>query len=104
MKIIKIISEDIEKELDVAEDYIKKAIQNKKDFPNVAQAYADLCTTHLNCIKALHDQVVSIINNYRTQKGDPPAPMMAIYEYLHERQINKTVGIKNLQEIFKQMM
>lgn len=104
MKIIKIISEDIEKELDYAEDCIKKAVQYKTEFPDVARVYDSLCTAHLNCAKNLHDQVVSIINKYKSEKGEPPAPMMAIYEYLHERQINKTIGVRNLQEIFKQMM
>lgn len=104
MKIIKVMSEDIERELDLAEDCIKNAVQYKSEFPDVARAYDNLCTTHLNSIKVLHDQVVSIINKYKNEKGEPPAPMMAIYEYLHERQINKTVGVRNLQEIFKQMI
>ena len=103
MKIIKIISEDIERELDIAEDCARKAVQYKSDFSDVARAYDTLCTTHLNCIKSLHDQVVAIINKYKIEKGEPPAPMMAIYEYLHERQINKTVAVRNLQEIYKQM-
>lgn len=103
MKIIKVMSEDIERELDIAEDCARKSVQYKTEFPDVARIYDNLCTTHLNCIKSLHDQVVSIINKYKIEKGEPPAPMMAIYEYLHERQISKTVAVRNLQEIYKQM-
>lgn len=102
MKIIKELSTDIEKELDIAEQYAKKAIQYKTDWPDVAQGYFIASNTHLDLMKNLHDKVVNIINNYRQTQGDPPAPMMAIYNYLHERFIEKAAAIKNLQDLFRQ--
>ena len=33
-------------------------------------------------------------------KGNPPEAMLAIYNYVHERQINKSVAIKLLQEMY----
>ncbi|MBR3673969.1 MAG: hypothetical protein IKN65_06800 [Clostridia bacterium] len=53
--------------------------------------------TRMDGIKILHDRVVSIINAYKAEKGDPPATMMAIYNYLHERNIDKSISVKKLQ-------
>jgi len=101
MKIIKLLSEDIEQELDDAEKYAKLAIQYKEEYPEVARVFYGLSSVRMDGIKELHDQVVSLINNYKVVNGDPPAPMMSIYEYLHERHINQSVGVKKLQEMFK---
>ena len=101
MKIIKLLSEKIQDELDCAECYMKKAIQQKEEFPEVAQVFYTLSVGNMDRIDKLHTQVVSIIKEYRTKNGQPPAPMMAIYNYLHQRHIDKTIGIKKLQEMFK---
>lgn len=101
MKIIKILSQKIEQELDCAEDYAKLAIQYKDQYPQVARAFYDFSIIRMDGIKSLHDRVVALINDYQSKEGDPPAPMMAIYNYMHERHINQSVGIKKLQEMFK---
>ena len=100
MKIIKEVSEDIECILDKAEDYAKKATLYKTDYPEVAQTYYAAASTQLDLMKTFHDKVVNLINDYRKTKGEPPAPMMAVYDYLHERFIENAVAIKNLQELF----
>jgi len=41
----------------------------------------------MDSIKGLHDAVVTLIEAHRKEKGEPPAPMMAIYNYMHERQM-----------------
>lgn len=101
MKIIKLISEKIEDELNCAEEYAKLAIKEKDQYPEVAKTFYDLSLIRMQNIKSLHDRVVTIINNYRATQGDPPAPMMAIYDYLHERQIDQSMGVKKLQQMFK---
>lgn len=102
MKIIKFLSEEIEKELQIAECYAKKAIEQKSEFPNTSVILYNLSIGSLERVSKLHGQAVRIIKNYRQQVGEPPAAMMAIYEYLHDKQIEKTMGIKNLQEMFKE--
>ena len=101
MKIIKLISEKIQKQLDCAEDYARLAIEYKDTHPEAAKTFYDLSLTRMDGIKILHDRVVSIINAYKAEKGDPPAPMMAIYNYLHERNIDKSISVKKLQQMFK---
>lgn len=100
MKIIKDVSKDIECTLDKAEDYAKKATLYKTDYPEIAQTYYAAASTQLDLMKSFHDKVVNLINDYRKTKGEPPAPMMAIYDYLHERFIEKAAAVKNLQEMF----
>lgn len=100
MRIIKCLSEDIEKTLDHAEDCIKQAIMYKDEYPAAARAFYNKSVALMDTIKLSHDAVVALITDYRKEKGEPPAPMMAIYNYMHERHINKTAAIRNLQEMF----
>ena len=102
MKDIKEISNDIECALDKAEHYAKQAILFKNDRPSVAQRYITYSSTMLDIMSGLHNEIVTIINDYRKTKGEPPAPMQAIYDYMHERFIDKAAAVKNLQELFKQ--
>lgn len=87
MKVIKDMSEDIEKTLNMAECNIKKAVEYKIDYPVAAQAFYNKSVALMNTIKGTHDAVVALIEGYRKEKGEPPEPMMAVYNYMHERQM-----------------
>ena len=100
MQVIKCLSENIECTLDAAEENIKKAVRYKDEFPVAAKAFYTQSTLLMDSIKGQHDAVVTLIETYRKEKGEPPAPMMAIYNYMHERHINKAAAIKNLQEMY----
>ena len=100
MIVIKCLSENIEATLDAAEDNIKKAIQFKLDYPIAAKAFYDYSITLMNSIKGQHDAVVALIEGYRKEKGEPPAPMMAIYNYMHERQMQQAAAVKSLQDMY----
>lgn len=63
----------------------------------MSQVFYNLSIDNMDRIDKLHNQVVSIIKEYRNKEGEPPAPMMAIYNYMHERHINKAIAIKSLQ-------
>ena len=49
----------------------------------------------------LHAQVVKIIEAYRKENGEPPAAMLAIYEYLHDKQIDELAEVTALQARFQ---
>ena len=100
MEIIKCISEDIEATLNLAEDNIKAAVKYKDDFPIAAKSFYTKSVALMESIKPQHDAVVTIIETYRKEKGEPPAPMMAIYNYMHERHIMQAAAIKNLQDMY----
>mgnify|MGYP007013871493 CR=1 FL=1 len=100
MQVIKCLSEDIEATLDAAEDTIKLAIKYKEEYPLAAKAFYTKSTILMDSIKTEHDAVVTLIEGYKKEKGEPPAPMMAIYNYMHERHITKAAAIKSLQDMY----
>ncbi len=100
MKIIKCLCEDMEYTLDAAEDDIKKAIMYKEEYPVAAKSFYTKSVMLMDSIKPQHDAVVALIADYRKEKGEPPEGMMAVYNYMHERHINKAAAIKALQDMY----
>ena len=100
MRIIKTISEKIKEELKDAETYIDLATQWKKDQPETADLFAELSKEEMGHVEKLHGEVAELIKKYRTEKGEPPAGMMAIYEYLHDEQIETAMMIKVKQGMY----
>ena len=100
MKVIKDMSCDIEEIFEMADKNIRLAVKYKEDDPESSKAYYNKSVEELNSIKPFHDRVVAIIKNYRAEKGEPPAPMMAMYNYEHEKHMDKNASIRKLQELY----
>ena len=100
MTILKCLSEDIECTLDMAEEDIKKAMMYKDEYPTAAKAFYTKSVMLMDSIKPQHDAVVGLIEGYKKEKGEPPEAMMAVYNYMHERHINKAAAIKALQDMY----
>ena len=49
----------------------------------------------------LHEQVVHIIEQHRKEKGEPPAAMMAVYDFMHRRHIDKMKQARTVQAMYK---
>ena len=101
MKIIKTISEMIEDELDGAEHYIKKAIECKEHNPNLARVFYEISMQEMNHVNMLHAEVAKLIDQHRKEKGDPPAAMLAVYDYMHEKHIEEAHEIKMYQAQYR---
>ena len=52
---------------------------------------------------ALHAEVVKIIEQYRRSKGEPPANMLAVYDYLHKQAIENLAEARRYQDIYKSL-
>lgn len=100
MKIIKQISEMIEDELEGAEEYIKCALKHKEDNPSLAHTFYEISVQEMHHVNMLHAEVVELIQKHRREHGEPPAPMQAVYEYLHEKHIKESAEIKTMQAEF----
>ena len=103
MKLIKKLSEHIEEELEDAECYAKWAIEVKDERRGLADVLYSLSLDEMKHMNALHDEVVKIIEEYRKEHGEPPAEMQAVYDYLHEKQIEEAHEVRIYQSLYREM-
>lgn len=101
MKIIEWLSDKIADEISDARCYIKKALMLKTDYPRLADVLSRISEEEMKHMALLHNEVVDIIEEYRKEKGEPPEPMMAVYEYLHKKQIDGGAEVKAMQTMYK---
>jgi len=94
MLIIKKLSAMIEDELEGAEEYIKCAIKNKETDPSLAEMFRNLAKEEMGHMDKLHAAVVEKIKAYRSENGEPPAGMQALYDYLHEKHMEQAARIQ----------
>ena len=91
----------IDSEIHDAEVYAKCALKYKESDPTLAKLFYDLSVEEMRHMDLLHGEVVRQIEQYRKVKDDPPASMQAIYNYLHEKQIDKAKGVKSCQSMYR---
>lgn len=102
MKLIEKLCEMVDEEIDDAEKYAKCAIKYKEERPALAKTFYDLSTDELRHMKLLHGEAVAVIESCRKEKGEPPAEMLAVYNYLHEKQTEHARSVKVLQEMYRE--
>ena len=102
MKLIQTLEELIDDEIHDVKKYGKMAAELKGEYPGLAQVLYNLSTQEDSHQAALHAEVVKIIDDYRKKNGEPPANMLAVYEYLHKKHIDHAAEVKNLQAMYKE--
>lgn len=101
MTLIKKIADMIEDELEGAEHYAKCAVKYKDEHPTLAKTFYDISTDEMRHVGLLHGEVVAIIEEHRRTHGEPPASMLAIWDYLHEKHIDKSNEVRMLQSQYR---
>lgn len=101
MKIIKTLEELIEEEINDVKKYAKLAVEYKEEHPALAQVFYNLSTQEDTHQATLHAEVVKIIEEHRRTHGDPPAAMMAVYEYVHKKHIDALAEARTYQDMYK---
>ena len=101
MKMIRDLEEYIDEEIHDIKKYAKKAVELKEDHPGLAQVLYNISVQEDGHQAAIHNEVVKIIEEHRRNHGDPPATMMAVYDYLHKKSIDKLAEARMYQEIYK---
>ena len=102
MKIIKILSEKIEEEIKDAKSYADMSIKYKEEYPELSRTLYTLSLQEMEHMNLLHNEVTTIIKRYRETNGEPPVEMMAVYDYLHNKQIENSLEVKTLQNMYKE--
>lgn len=101
MKIIEELEDAIDDEIHDIKKYAKMAIKLKADHPGLAQVLYTISTQEEAHKNMLHNEVVKIIEQHRSTHGAPPAEMMAVYDYVHKKHIEKAAEAKRYQEMYK---
>ena len=101
MKLIRDLEEMIEDEIHDVKKYAKMAAELKSEHPGLAQVLYTISTQEETHQSALHTEVVKIIEEHRRTKGEPPAAMIAVYDYIHKRHIEKMAEARRYQELYK---
>lgn len=101
MKLIKKLSEMIIDEVQGAEEYAKEANLLKDEKPEIAKMFFNLANEELGHVNTLHIAVTSLINEYRAEHGEPPEGMLAVYNYLHEKQIEEVAEVNAMLSQFR---
>lgn len=101
MKIIEKISERISEEIEDAKTYATMALEIRDEYPEMARVLYTISLQEMEHMRMLHEGVSNIIVRFRQEKGEPPENMMTIYNYLHDKQIEKAAEAKIIQGMYK---
>jgi rubrerythrin len=101
MKLIEKLTDRIDEEIEDVKYYAKLATEVKAEYPTLAQVLFNISAQEDGHQAAIHNEVVKIIEEHRRTHGEPPAAMMAVYNYLHKKSIDKLAEARMYQDVYK---
>ena len=100
MEIIKVMSEQMQEELEDAEHYSRMALEWKDECPEAADLFSKLSHDEVEHSDRLHDLAVRKIRQLRSEGRNPTQEMQGVYDYLHERYIKMAEKVADLQRLY----
>ena len=101
MRIIEKLEDLIEEEIHDVKKYAALAAELKKEHPALAQVLYNISVQEEGHQAALHAEVVKIIEQHRKTNGEPPAMMMAVYDYVHKKHVEAMAEARRYQDLYK---
>jgi rubrerythrin len=101
MKLIRDLESAISDEISDIKKYAKWAASLKESHPTLAQVLYNISTQEDGHQAAIHNEVVKIIEEHRRTHGEPPASMMAVYEFVHQQHIDNLAEARMYQDVYK---
>lgn len=101
MKLIRDLEEAISDEISDIKKYSRWAADLKESHPTLAQVLYNISVQEDGHQAALHNEVVNIIEEHRRTHGEPPAAMMAVYDFIHKQHIDKLAEARMYQDVYK---
>ena len=98
---IKKLVKQMDEELHDAKKYAECALKHKEDHPSLANAYYLLSNEEMKHMEILHAEAVKMIEQYKAKHGEPPAGMLAVWEYKHEERMEEAEEVRHLQMMYK---
>jgi rubrerythrin len=96
MKEIKWIAETIDSELEAAEHYAKAVHHYKDSDKELSRLCVTLAEAEMEHVDRLHRQAVRVINEYKETGREAPAAMQAVWNWQHEKMIERTIAIQKI--------
>lgn len=101
MQEIKQLVERMEEELEDAKTYADLASEYKGENNGLSALYLELATQETKHMEMLHGKAVELITAHRRDHGEPPAAMLAVWDYEHKKIIHKATKVRTMLEILK---
>ena len=101
MKILKDLIEKADDTLEEVEWYAEKAHHLRAEHKELADTYIKIAEMHIGIYNMLHERMVSLIAEYRKSGDNPPASMLEIWNYEHEKLVKEFSEAKFLVEEYK---
>lgn len=101
MKIIEQANNLLWNSLDSAKCFIEKALKLREEYPSLSRALYEASLDEMDHVSRIHEEIVKLIQEYKQKTGEPPEAMLAVYNYLHEKYIDKASQIRILQNMYK---
>lgn len=101
MELIRQLAEQMEDEICDSKHYAKWAVEVKDKYPELAETLYTISLQEEKHMQMLHDAAEKIISGLKQKNVSISSDMLAIYDYLHKRQIKERENTFRYQELYK---